>query len=117
VLSMSGGLEAPAWLAFHPGGAPLEKIVSEDSVWEAPEGTEAYWYGYEVVTGDYNGDGYPDMALSLGKDGKAHVLLGGAEPDFDSDIQYAFIADDAACAPGIIATLNMNGDAFDDLAA
>ncbi len=65
---------------------------------------------YGVVAGDFNGDGYPDLALTNQAQGTAEVLLNNGDGTFQARRSYP-----AGLTPQRIAVGDFNGDGVQDL--
>ncbi|MDD3563623.1 MAG: T9SS type A sorting domain-containing protein [Candidatus Cloacimonetes bacterium] len=78
-----GGRDGIAYLWM--GGSQFNSTV--DLVLYAPPGGVGEWYGYCMATGDFNNDGFCDLAISepycasgaLWTSGKIHVYMGNAQ--------------------------------------
>ncbi len=105
-----------SWLAFYRGGASLDATASYEHLWEAPDDRDDFGFAHAVSSGDYNGDGYSDLAITLERDHEVRLVLGGAAVDFDADAQFPYGVAGVECIPSAIDTLDMNGDGFDDIA-
>jgi hypothetical protein len=60
---------------------------------------------------DFNGDGFPDVAVANGGSGTVSILLGNGDGTFQGAQNYG-----AGPSPASIATGDFNGDGFPDLA-
>lgn len=105
-----------------------------DAVWEVT-GDQSYAYlGHSVTAGDFNGDGYDDLAMSailydagLSNEGRIYLFLNSASglPDADmngialvSENSWIFESDYSSGQAGLnqgLAAANVNGDAYMDL--
>ncbi|HEV3334602.1 MAG TPA: FG-GAP-like repeat-containing protein [Bryobacteraceae bacterium] len=63
-----------------------------------------------VVTGDFNGDGIPDLAASAAGSNQADVLIGNGDGTFQDAVTYA-----TGTNPAAIATADLNQDGSLDL--
>src|SRR5262245_2670245 len=66
---------------------------------------------YSVATGDFNGDGKPDFAVSSYGSNTISITLGGVDGTFSSPIQYV-----TGTNPVSIVVADLNGDGKPDLA-
>ena len=69
--------------------------------------------GQEAAVGDFNGDGYPDVAVTDANDSQVLILLNDGSGNFSSTNSLS-IADDEF--PGTVAAADFNGDGTLDLA-
>jgi hypothetical protein len=89
--------------------------------------TDRGWFGRELTSGDFDGDGYADLAIdvpgadpgSLQGQGAVAILFGGAN-GLDAATAQVFAEGPAGYADGsfggVLASGDMNGDGRDDLA-
>jgi hypothetical protein len=69
---------------------------------------------YAVVTGDFNGDGLPDVAVAGQGPDSILILLGTGNGNFQNPVQYSVSAPYGA--PGALVACDFNGDGKLDLA-
>ena len=67
--------------------------------------------GTSVTTGDFNGDGFTDLAAANGNSDDVSVLLGNGDGTFAAQQTFA-----VGEFPGIVTTGDFNGDGLTDLA-
>jgi hypothetical protein len=85
---------------------------------DAPTGTTAASFGTALAGGlDFDGDGYTDLFILDGNEGRVHFVAGGPE---QTGKVKASLATDTACEyyskPNLVRAGDMNGDGYGDLA-
>jgi hypothetical protein len=85
-----------------PGISPSNFPTVDYSTGQGPEG---------IATGDFNGDGVPDLATANHTANTVSVLLGNGDGTFATNVDYP-----AGMGPIAVATGDFNGDGFTDLA-
>ncbi len=97
-------------LYVYLGGAGNQFNTQADSVFV---GSGNVWYRNAAALGDFNADGFSDLALRVtmqnNQSSRVFVYLGGAGSVLDPTADYLFTADDCA------AIGDVNRDGFDDL--
>lgn len=78
-----------------------------------PQNVQANAYSYAVVVGDFNNDGKPDIAATLGGYSSLVVLLGNGDGTFAAPAYYY---DDGAAFAASLVTADFNSDGKLDLA-
>ena len=104
VTDTTTGLKArssrPFIVTFNGGGSFAPKV--DDSVGAAP---------YGVTTGDFNGDGIPDLAVANSSDSTVSVLLNHGNGTFNNKVDYPVGSGATGVTMG-----DFNGDGKPDLA-
>lgn len=89
-----------------------------------PEDTLFFTYGSELTSGDFNGDGYSDIALNGDSiidplHGiwifKAYILFGGNPMDSVPDVWMIGRTDTSGLGNSIASAGDVNGDSYDDM--
>jgi tRNA A-37 threonylcarbamoyl transferase component Bud32 len=102
------------------GGAPLDTTPALVLHEPRPNG----WFGYSVTTGDWNGDGIPDIAVGAQADkgggkfltGRVYVYFGGRHMHTSPDIELGCDTPEANFGTTVDLGGDLNGDGFADLA-
>lgn len=73
-----------------------------------------YGFGYSFAAGDFNGDGYDDLAVGEAvAQSVVQIMLGG--PDFDGSVDYTLEVENSNHFGFDLDAGNLNGDSYDDL--
>lgn len=107
-----GGPSSEPWVTLKSGGAKLaEPVLAEDLVRQS-EPTDPYQFVSGATAGDFNGDGLPDLVLSVGPlGGEFNLIKGGGAGDLEPE-RVATLAD--PCRP-MPSSLDFDADGYDDV--
>lgn len=100
------------------GGAPLDTQSRPVGAVRPPLGDDGDYLGTTAESGDFNGDGLPDLVFSAPGESVVHVVMGGAKVDLGVDVSVPYgESNDTSpypCRDVRISVGNINGDDFDD---
>ncbi len=84
----------------------------------APLGDDGVYFASMTEFGDFNGDGYPDVAVAAPSEGAVHIVRGGAAPNFGIDVSFTYVNEptpSGRCRDVRMASGDLDADGFDDL--
>jgi len=106
ITGTSGGLTSSTTVSLNVGaGTSYQPSFQLPVTYSVGSGPTA------VAVGNFNGDGYPDLAVTNGGDNTVSVLLGNNDGTFQSAVNSS-----VGNSPTALAVGNFNGDGYPDLA-
>jgi hypothetical protein len=101
-------------LAFTSGSYSTEQLVIQlgngDGTFTLGQRIDGHLYGAGIVTGDWNGDGIPDLAVATDAPNQIVLYVGLGNGTFSVGNQYSL-----AQSPSELAVGDLNGDGIADL--
>jgi hypothetical protein len=107
---LNGNGEADLITGLHMQSTLIVVLDGETTFHQKDRG-----FGYSFASGDFNGDGYDDLAVGQAvEQSVVHVMLGG--PDFDGSTSYTIEVEGDNHFGFDLDAGDLNGDSYDDLA-